>query len=112
EGEHLAPRAHGGEVLALAEDHPGDAHLPAAHERLAQQRVGALGAAHRLEEVRAIVEDGIDLRLLDELHDVDRALEADVDRLEVLVGDLHVATAGVLVTLDDLLPGYLLAVDL
>ena len=77
---------------------------------LAEQGVGALAALRWDEVVRRLEVAGIDLVLLHEIEDVDRARPFERGALEVLIGEHDILSLGVLVSFDDLAPGNRLAV--
>jgi len=98
-------------VLLVAEADLGDPDLAGLVQGLPEQRVGLRAGLLRDEVVGLLVQHGVDLLEIDELLDVDRARGLDRDRLEVVVGQDHVAILLVLVPLHDVLVADLLAVD-
>ena len=77
-------------MLLVADDDLRDPDLPCFLEGARQQPVGLLGALGRQEVVRLPEIDRVDLVQVDEVADVDRVGELDVEPVEVLVlqGDI------------------------
>jgi hypothetical protein len=110
EHQHLVLGNHGGQVLARADHHLGDAHLAGALQGLAQQGVRLAALLVERRKVVGLVEElGVDLVEVDEVGDVDRLRLLGVRALEVLVADQHVAVVLVLVALHDVLELDILA---
>ena len=83
--EHAFIGTERSEVLLVADDHLRDAHLPGLVERLDQKAIGLLCPLLRNEVVRLAEIDRVDLFERDEIADVDRVRELDVEPIEVLV---------------------------
>ena len=104
-------RAEGREVLLVPHDDLGDADLALGLERLRQETVGLEPRRLGGHVVGLVEVDRIDLLEGDEGHDIDRLDRLDVDRRELLVGELNVVVLLVLVALDDLIERDFLAAD-
>ena len=96
---------HRREVLRVAQDELRDADASRLADRFAQQRVGALAALRRHQEVRALEEAIVDVFRLDEGADVDRPALLERRGLEILLRQHDEAAALVLVAFDELVPG-------
>ena len=79
-----------GQVLLLADHDLRDRHLPRLVERFREQPVRLLGAVLGHEVIRLPEVDRVDLVEIDEVADVDRVRELDVEAVDVLVGQLDV----------------------
>ena len=91
EREHPVHGAQQHQVLLGGEHEPAHRGPPGALHGPGEQGVGALGALLRLEPVRALEEDRVDLRQLHELEDLDRLLLARREALQLRVLDRQVA---------------------
>ena len=92
-----------GQALLGADHHAGDGDLVGLAHRLEEQVVRLVGAAVGRQVIRVVVVDRVDLVLVHELLDVDRARLLGIERVELLGLDDHVAVLGDLEALDDLL---------
>ena len=89
----------------------GNADPVRALHRLDQQRVRLRRAAIGHQVVGALVIDGIDLRQIDEVLDLDRLVGAGVERFQLLARHRDVSSLAELEALDDVLPGNFLTFD-
>ena len=80
-----------GQVLLLADHDLRDRHLPRLVERFREQPVRLLGAVLGHEVVRFPEVDRVDLVEIDEVADVDRLRQLDVEPVDVLVLERDVA---------------------
>src|SRR6266446_3339671 len=78
-------RLHRREILAIVDDHLGDANFPGATKRLMEKRVRFFTALPWLKKVRLVKEFRIDLLQIDEVGDVDGIGGFYSDPLEILV---------------------------
>ena len=112
QGEDVVHRADRGQMLLVAEHEAGDRDLARLLHRLHEQRVGARGALVGTEVVGLLEVDRVDVVEIDEVLDLDRAGPLRVELGELVAAQDHVLVGRVLVALDDLLVGDLLAVGL
>jgi hypothetical protein len=111
-GQHqrLVDHFDGGQVLGVAKNEGGDADALSFAKRFAQQRVGAFAALGGKKVVGGLEEPVVDLIGLDEVDNVDGLCLFDGGSLEVFLGQDDEVTLRVLVALDQVLPGYRMAV--
>ena len=81
--QHVAGGTDRDEALLGADHDLGDRHLAGLLHGLEQESVGLLGARARDEVVGVVVEDRVDVRLLDEVEDVDGAGLLGIQPLEL-----------------------------
>jgi hypothetical protein len=84
EDERVSAHADSRDVLARADDHLRDADLARALQDLPQQDVALAARLQRLEVVRLLVVDRVDLARVDEVDDLDRATPLRARAREVL----------------------------
>src|SRR5919197_2988498 len=101
EEQEVVVGAQAGEVLLVADDDLRDPDLAGLGERANEQAVRLLRALRRQEVVGLAVVDRVDLVERDEVADVDRVRELDVEPVEILVADLDVAALLDLEAADD-----------
>ena len=101
----LAERPQHHEVLLAARGVLRQRPAPRLLQRLRQQRVGAVAAFVGAEVVGLREIDRIDLRLREELGDVDALRRPLLERLQLLLGEEDVLAARELVALHDLVAG-------
>ena len=105
------PDAH--QLLLRTEHDAADADQLLLGERALEQRERPRGGiAIGPEPVGALELDRVDLVLVHELLELDRVARLGLHRLELLVGQRHVAALGDLVALHDLVRGHFLVLDL
>ena len=88
-------------MLLVADHDLGDRDLAGFLERPDEQPVGLLGAVLRLEVVGLAEVDRVDLVQVDEVADVDRLRQLDVEPIEVLVVERDIAALLDLEAADD-----------
>ena len=93
-----------GQVLGVAQDDLGDPDLAGLRDRVAEKRVGAVGALARLQVVGRLEIALVDLLGIDEVEDVDRLGLLEGGGLEVVLREDDELPLLVLVALDEILP--------
>src|SRR5207342_301723 len=94
-------RLDSGKVFPPLNDNFGYADFAGIQERFVEERIGLLSSFLRLEKVRFVKELWIDLRLFDEVGNLNRVSGFNFDLLEVLFFQGHPVTFLVLEPLDD-----------
>ena len=112
EHERVFDDLDGGEVLAVAEDDFRDPGAPCLPNRLAQERVAALGSLSRQQVVRRLEITLVDRVGIDEIENVDRLRLLQRRGPEVVLRQDDELSFFVLVALDQIFPGHRFALAL
>ena len=108
--ERAVFRLNSRQILACFDDHLRNAYFVRILQRISQKRVSFVSAFLWLEIVWLVKENRVDLFLIDEVLDVHGLCGLEIDMLEIFVLKHDVFPLFILVALDDLIPGNLLAV--